>query len=512
MLAAMSGITNAVEIAEQWEKLVDGYFKSWDTDGGGTIDKEELESVLHRVMVTVQDSDVDRIFAAIDVKGEGEIDLDQFNAWITNRTAAKTVAIDGFIEDFNLREAVLPLFQVFDKNGDGTISSGELATFSLILTNALSLHPLKTRDHLVCEWDSSPFDHNASFDEFVAWQAEVLENSGIPNNQLPQMFHELSEGLHAIFGIENLTKTGSGEDPQTEGSLKYSIKRVADAARFIYTQNKYTLVLDAEELREEENIIPSRWITPPVSRDFHVLAKLLASKNVQLEGFSVMDVAAEEMSPRTPAGSRRSSKVGLGSASHAGSRLGSKASVSPSPEASESTVRGRLVLCIPDVNMGKRKIGIAWFAKVLQMSRMGVEKGYLMFRWVHTSKRWEEMLDAAKFDRAWRHLPSDLRMLALLKAKCPADDKLSLPASTEAMHAAMQDELMHLAAIHEFRQKVSQLAEEAMLAGLSQEQLESLEEEGNFEEILEHYLENDFSMTPEEVMDALKEWNLLPTA
>ncbi|XP_006808328.1 guanylate cyclase activator 1d [Neolamprologus brichardi] len=60
------------------------YFKLFDQDGNGKIDKEELETILQAIQDITQNKDIDPeeivslIFERIDVKGEGELTLEEF--------------------------------------------------------------------------------------------------------------------------------------------------------------------------------------------------------------------------------------------------------------------------------------------------------------------------------------------------------------------------------------------------------------------------------------------------
>ncbi|XP_024859319.1 guanylyl cyclase-activating protein 3, partial [Kryptolebias marmoratus] len=60
------------------------YFKLFDQDGNGKIDKEELETIFTAIQDITRNRDIDPeeivtlIFERIDVKGEGEMTLEEF--------------------------------------------------------------------------------------------------------------------------------------------------------------------------------------------------------------------------------------------------------------------------------------------------------------------------------------------------------------------------------------------------------------------------------------------------
>eukprot|EP00931_Biecheleriopsis_adriatica_P049672 TRINITY_DN28736_c0_g1_i1.p1 TRINITY_DN28736_c0_g1~~TRINITY_DN28736_c0_g1_i1.p1 ORF type:complete len:531 (-),score=107.36 TRINITY_DN28736_c0_g1_i1:73-1617(-) len=493
MFAQITDTSHPLELAESWAKVIEKYFKDWDADGGGTIDKEELGIILQNVMLTVEEKDIDDLFAVI-AEGEDEIDFDQFKAWITNRQAESTVALDGFIESFSFYDSVKPLFQVFDKNHDGGISVHEMETFSLLIRNALKLHPLATRDYMVCEWDASdwPFSGEASFEEFADWQAEVLENSGVPNNQLPKLFWELSESLNRIFQIEHDEKVKK-DNPHSEAELKVCIKRVSDTARFLYTQSKETMVIVAEKAPPPP---PSKWVSPPSCRDLYVLSKACIDAGICLDAFKERIDADGNEPPKRP--ERRASTSG---------RPASKARTGRE----EPLACGTLVLCIPDMNKGERKVGTVWLAKVQKtvIGPGGAVEEEVMFRWSTTTLKWARYFDKSRWDLSLSCLPPPLRLLAMLKAKSPADDKLDWQTANDTIEEAIEMELMIPPALETWQEKVRELVEEAILSPLDDAQLDELQASGDFEDVVQDYLENQFVMTPLEALNAINEWKMM---
>lgn len=62
-------------------------FRQYDSNGDGTISKDELERVIKALsgpMVAFAQADVDRIFAAIDVNQDKKIQYDEFINWLTD--------------------------------------------------------------------------------------------------------------------------------------------------------------------------------------------------------------------------------------------------------------------------------------------------------------------------------------------------------------------------------------------------------------------------------------------
>ena len=94
---------------------------------------------------------------------------------------------DGWIEHFDVKTLLRPMFEVFDRNKDGLILRAELEECSQILGNSLSIHPSSTPDCLAMDWKQLPGNETVNFQQFVDWQVSSLEKCGIPNNQLPRL-------------------------------------------------------------------------------------------------------------------------------------------------------------------------------------------------------------------------------------------------------------------------------------------------------------------------------------
>lgn len=173
-------------------------------DSSGTIDRDELASIMYKVSSSMSQGDIDRLLSAIDTNRDGIIDFREFVSWLTDRRADRTIGKDGWIERFDIHSLLRPMFNVFDRNNDGFIRRSELEECSQILGNSLSIHPLATSDCLVLDWKQLPAKDVVDFKEFVDWQVKHLQKSGIPNNQLPKLMEELCESLQIIFDIDKL--------------------------------------------------------------------------------------------------------------------------------------------------------------------------------------------------------------------------------------------------------------------------------------------------------------------
>ena len=91
-------------------------FLKLDTNNDGVLTLDELEAGMHQIAQIFQQSepDVRAMLMSADVNGDGKIDYTEFIAAAFQK--------DMLLSGQNLRAA----FQIFDKDGDGSISREEL--------------------------------------------------------------------------------------------------------------------------------------------------------------------------------------------------------------------------------------------------------------------------------------------------------------------------------------------------------------------------------------------------
>lgn len=102
-------------------------FNQWDENGDGLIQRHEFINGYKKIHEGKNNEEVEErantIFDAADVDGSGEID---FGEW-----CAATINKNELLNEKNLKAA----FQLFDKDGGGTIEAAEVAA---ILGNNMS--------------------------------------------------------------------------------------------------------------------------------------------------------------------------------------------------------------------------------------------------------------------------------------------------------------------------------------------------------------------------------------
>eukprot|EP00439_Symbiodinium_sp_Y106_P077042 s796_g16.t1 len=437
-------MATAQAVAEDAQAQILKHFTHWDADGSGTIDKDELATIMYKVSSSMSQRDITRLLAVIDTNQDGLIDFREFVAWITDRRADRTVGNDGWIEHFDVEMLLRPMFEVFDRNKDGLILRAELEECSQILGNSLSIHPSASPDCLAMDWKQLPSNETVNFQQFVDWQVSSLEKCGIPNNQLPRLLEELCESLQIIFDIDRLHDQGV-DNSRVHDALAESVRKVADTTRRIYTR-KLSNIDNQDEAMPEER---AAWVCPPDVNDMHLLARLCAKRsgvrllNYQEEG-TIEPAAAERARHRPSAIPTASTSSRPGRGRNSVSNLPQSPATKKVRKLSiRSEVRlaiGHVSVCIPDTLTDLPPADRPWMAKVTRsqydIDQRRMINDVLIYVLNRASSIWTVMKDTRHFDRAWNALPPALQLFALLKAQALMADCISWHGTKTAMETA----------------------------------------------------------------------------
>lgn len=105
----------ADKLTEQQISAYKEAFSLFDKDCDGYISSKELGTVLRSLGHTPSESDVADIINEVDTDNDGSVDFSEFLAMMARR-----------MKDTDTEEEVREAFRVFDRNGNGFISSAEL--------------------------------------------------------------------------------------------------------------------------------------------------------------------------------------------------------------------------------------------------------------------------------------------------------------------------------------------------------------------------------------------------
>jgi len=103
-------------------------FQVFDKDGDGTITAQEIHTVMTALGEQLTMDTCRQMVASVDLDGNGSIDFDEFQAMMKAEDSK-----DSEVDE--LKAA----FQVFDKDGDGTITAQEIHTVMTALGEQLTM-------------------------------------------------------------------------------------------------------------------------------------------------------------------------------------------------------------------------------------------------------------------------------------------------------------------------------------------------------------------------------------
>ena len=132
-------------------------FAIFDEDGGGSIDKSELGSVMKSLGQDPSDAELEHMIAMADADGSGDIDFYEFTTLIAHRMAQD----GGFA---NQEHRMQQAFSVFDQNGDGVIDASEMRRIMCNLGETMSLADV---DEVLSSFDGNG-DGTIDMEEFAA--------------------------------------------------------------------------------------------------------------------------------------------------------------------------------------------------------------------------------------------------------------------------------------------------------------------------------------------------------
>ncbi|EZG55535.1 calmodulin [Gregarina niphandrodes] len=107
-------------------------FNLFDKDGDGTITAEELATVMRNLGQNPTESEVQDMMNEVDADGNGTIDFTEFLSVMARK-----------VKDSDHKEELMAAFKVFDRDGDGVISSDELRGVMAALGETLTVEEVE---------------------------------------------------------------------------------------------------------------------------------------------------------------------------------------------------------------------------------------------------------------------------------------------------------------------------------------------------------------------------------
>ncbi|XP_061173984.1 calmodulin-like [Saccostrea echinata] len=127
-------------------------FKLFDKDGNGSITTGELITILKNLGQNPTDAEIHEIVTEVDADGNGDIDFPEFLLLMSKRE-----------KDEETEDDLLEAFRVFDRDGDGHISTTELRMVMLNLGEKMSEEEV---ENMMKEADEDG-DGQVNYQEFV---------------------------------------------------------------------------------------------------------------------------------------------------------------------------------------------------------------------------------------------------------------------------------------------------------------------------------------------------------
>ena len=158
-------------------------FNSFDDDGSGCLDAEELQSALGLLGVSLPLAEAEHLVTQLDTDGNGDVSFGEFEAWwastTTSSVASMAEVVSGRLEALETEaggdgtDAITRVFDSLDTDGSGSLDAEELRT----ALSQLGV-PMSPREahNLMATLDADG-SGSISLEEFNTWWSATLEAS-----------------------------------------------------------------------------------------------------------------------------------------------------------------------------------------------------------------------------------------------------------------------------------------------------------------------------------------------
>ena len=140
------------EISDAKMKEYREAFENFDKDHNGSISLKELGSMMKSLGQNPSDQELREIIAEVDLDGNGNIDFNEFVIIMQKRS-----------KETDPEEEIIAAFRVFDKEGNGTLSTKELRHVMTTIGDKLTDEEV---DQMIEEADIDG-DGTINYEEFV---------------------------------------------------------------------------------------------------------------------------------------------------------------------------------------------------------------------------------------------------------------------------------------------------------------------------------------------------------
>ena len=139
-------------ISDEQRKELQDVFDQFDKDKDGKISGKELESAMISMGQNPTEEEINEMMKEVDLNKDGKIDFDEFMILMSKSSP-----------DTQTEEEVINAFRVFDKEGNGLISSTELKHIMMSIGDKMTE---EEADEMVNEADIDE-DGMINYEEFV---------------------------------------------------------------------------------------------------------------------------------------------------------------------------------------------------------------------------------------------------------------------------------------------------------------------------------------------------------
>jgi calmodulin len=171
-------------------------FKEVDTDGGGTLSRDEVVVLGEKLGLYFHGTELDEAMAAMDEDGSGEVDFHEFYEWWVARKQSP---------DYEIRAEAVRVFKQVDTDGSGTLAVKEVAEMGKLMDFHFTKSELSRAMGEMDEDGSGEVD----FQEFYEWWAARKQRGDQElHNEAARMFEEVDTDGGGTLSQEEVQHLG----------------------------------------------------------------------------------------------------------------------------------------------------------------------------------------------------------------------------------------------------------------------------------------------------------------